>query len=407
MKLKCVPEDFEVEELAEIKLADGPFALYRLTKRSLGTPEAITAVQRRWKLSRRQLSYGGLKDKHAVTRQWVTIHRGPRRDLRENHLSLEYQGQSPVPFGPQDITGNRFRIVLRDLTLQAAADIQSQTHQLPTVGVPNYFDDQRFGSLGVSGEFIAKPWCLGDYERALWLAIADVNPHDRPRDRDEKRILKQLWNKWLECKAALPKSSRRSIVTYLVDHPTDFRRAFALLPVDLRSLYLAAYQSDLWNRCLSAWLKQQIPAEMLGDVQLDAVRLPIPHELPADLPADFFTQTLPLPSARLHLEDTPLAALYDDVLSAEGIALRELRVKYPRDSFFSKGDRQAMLRLKPETSLIGDDELYPGRKKLTLQFSLPRGAYATMVVKRLTAEFHPSEGARSASEEDAGSARVS
>lgn len=386
MKLKCVPEDFEVEELAQIKLSDGPFAVYRLTKRSLGTPEAITAVQRRWKLTRRQISYGGLKDKHAVTRQWVTIHRGPRRDLQENQLSLEYQGQAAAPFGPQEIDGNRFRVVLRDLTAAAAEAIQSQIQQLVSVGTPNYFDDQRFGSVGVSGEFIAKPWCQGDYERALWLAIADVNPHDRPSDRDEKRILKQHWNHWVECKAALPRCSRRSIVTYLVDHPTDFRRAFALLPVDLRSLYLAAYQSDLWNRCLSAWLQKQLPADMLSEVTLDAARLPFPRELPADLAADFFDQTLPLPSARLHLDDSPLASLYEEVLAAEGIALRELRVKYPRDSFFSKGDRVAMLRLKPDAAQAGEDELYPGRKKLTLQFSLPRGSYATMIIKRLTAD---------------------
>src|SRR4051812_44034961 len=126
MKLKCLPEDFEVEELAEIALADGPFALYRLTKRSLGTPEAITAVQRRWQVLRRQISYGGMKDKHAVTRQWVTIHRGPRRDLKQDQLSLEYQGQVAAPFGPQQIAGNRFRIVLRDLTPAAAQTILAE-----------------------------------------------------------------------------------------------------------------------------------------------------------------------------------------------------------------------------------------------------------------------------------------
>lgn len=385
MKLKCVPEDFEVEELADIRLADGPFAVYRLTKRGLGTPEAITAVQRRWKLLRRQISYGGLKDKHAVTRQWVTIHRGPRRDLTQEHFSLEYQGQAAQPFGPQEIAGNRFRIVMRDLTTAETESILVGIAQLPTIGVPNYFDDQRFGSLGVSGEFIARPWCLGDYERALWLAIAEVNMHDRPHDRDEKRILQKHWNNWPACKAALPKSSRRSIVTYLVDHPTDFRRAFALLPVDMRSLYLAAFQSDLWNRIVATWLRQQIPAESLGEVQLDTGRLPILRDNPANLPESFFTEALPLPSARLHLDESPLKALYEAVLAEQKIELRELRVKYPRDSFFSKGERLAMLRVTPDAAQPGDDEQYPGKRKLTLAFSLPRGAYATMIVKRLTA----------------------
>ena len=36
-----------------------------------------------------------------------------------------------------------------------------------------YFDDQRFGSVGESGEFIGRAWCLGNYERALWLRPGD------------------------------------------------------------------------------------------------------------------------------------------------------------------------------------------------------------------------------------------
>ncbi|MBC7815791.1 MAG: hypothetical protein IAG10_02705 [Planctomycetaceae bacterium] len=48
MKLKCLPEDFRVTELTDRATnGRGPFALYRLTKQSLGTPEAIDAILRR------------------------------------------------------------------------------------------------------------------------------------------------------------------------------------------------------------------------------------------------------------------------------------------------------------------------------------------------------------------------
>ena len=114
MKLKSLPEDFEVEELSDFPMNGGPFAVYLLTKRSIGTPEAITAISSRWNFPRRVISYGGLKDKHAITRQWVTIHRGPRKDFREESLSLTYQGQANRPFGPQDIAANRVHVVLRN-----------------------------------------------------------------------------------------------------------------------------------------------------------------------------------------------------------------------------------------------------------------------------------------------------
>src|SRR5512145_1681845 len=79
MKLKCLPEDFQVQEQIALAPGSGPFALYRLTKSSLGTPEAIDAIVDRWRLRRGQIAFAGLKDKHALTQQFVTIHSGPRR----------------------------------------------------------------------------------------------------------------------------------------------------------------------------------------------------------------------------------------------------------------------------------------------------------------------------------------
>jgi tRNA pseudouridine13 synthase len=385
MKLKSRPDDFEVEELAEFPLGDGAFAVYLLTKESLGTPEAVTAIQQRWKLERRQIGYGGLKDKHAITRQWITIQRGPRRNMEQTHFSLVYQGQSPRAFTPHDILGNRFSIRLRGLSGGDAQRIVAAVPDLQRDGVPNYFDDQRFGSLGEAGEFIARPWCLGDYERTLWLALADPNPHDRPDAREEKRLLRENWGQWQACKQALPKSSRRSIITFLCDHPTDFRRAVALLRQDLRSLYLAAYQSHLWNQILTEIIRQKIPSAQRFDVRLETAAAPFFRTLTDEQRAVLHGCELPLPSARLHFDEgDPLRMLYGQVLEREGLELRELRVKYPRDSFFSKGQRAGVIVPEKFTAKIAADDLHRGQSAVRLQYTLPRGSYATIVVKRLT-----------------------
>jgi len=387
LKLKSRPEDFEVDELTDFVVSDGPFAVYRLTKQSLGTPEAMTAIQQRWQLSRQQLSYGGLKDRHAVTRQWVTIHRGPRRNLEQSNFSLIYQGQAPQAFTPHDIAANRFTITLRNLSPSAAKVVIETLPQLAQDGVANYFDDQRFGSVGESGDFIAAAWCKGDYERALWLMLAEPNEHDRPDDRDEKYILRQYWNRWPEAKNALPKSSRRSVVTFLCDHPTDFRRAVGLVRQDLRSLYLAAFQSYLWNDILATEIRKHVPVEQQIPMQLDQNMVPFYRTLSDDGRTALRALQLPLPSARLHFEESdPRLALYEEVIAKTGLALRELRVKYPRDSFFSKGERAAALFPEDAHADACADDLNPGRQAVTLRFVLPRGAYATIVVKRLILE---------------------
>src|SRR5947209_9659644 len=89
MKVKQQPEDFQVEELTDVvPTGQGAFALYRLEKRGWSTPDALAAIRRRWQVEPRRVAYGGLKDRHAVTVQYLTIFHGPRRNLRHQGLSV-------------------------------------------------------------------------------------------------------------------------------------------------------------------------------------------------------------------------------------------------------------------------------------------------------------------------------
>src|SRR6516164_8136454 len=124
MKLKQSPDDFQVEELTDAAPSDvGPFAFYRLEKRGWSTPDALAVLRRRWKIEPRRLSYGGLKDRHALTVQYLTIFHGPRRGLTHQGVTLAYLGQVPAPYTSADIRANHFRITLRNLTASATADI--------------------------------------------------------------------------------------------------------------------------------------------------------------------------------------------------------------------------------------------------------------------------------------------
>ena len=385
MKLKRLPEDFQVEELTDFGPNNaGEFALYRLTKSGLGTPEVIEAVARRWNLGRRQISYGGLKDRHAVTRQFLTIRRGPRRDLRQTNFELAYRGQAVRSIGPSDIQANRFQIVIRSLATEEVAAAEAALGEVRRDGLPNYFDDQRFGSVGESGEFVARAWIAGNYERALWLALAEPNRLDRPRDREEKRLLREHWGDWPTCKAKLQRSHRWSIVAFLCDRPGDLRGALARVPTDLRSLYVAAFQSHLWNRILAAFVQQTCAPEQLVVIQLKTGAAPFFRALDDSIRSVLLGTELPLPSSRMRLEEGPIRQLVERSLDELGLKLREVRIKYPRDSFFSKGWRRACYTVENLTHEVADDELYRGRKKLSLRFDSPRGSYATILVKRIT-----------------------
>jgi tRNA pseudouridine13 synthase len=384
MKLKQSPDDFQVEELTDVVAgAVGPFALYRMEKRGWATPDAFAAVLRRWKLEGRRLSYGGLKDRHAATVQFFTLFHGPRRNLQHHDVRVEYLGQVREPYTSHHIRANRFRIVLRDIAVEERPMMEERLRQVAALGLPNYFDDQRFGSVtGEGGEFIGRLLVRGQFEAALRLALAAPYEFDRPEQKNEKRILNEHWGDWATCKDLLPRGHARSLVDYLRVHPHDFRGAVARLRPELRGLYLSAYQSHLWNRILARWLREHFPAEHLRPIALRLGDVPILKAFNSPSVEQLRKFRIPLPSARLKLDAAhPAAQAIQAVLAEEALEMRDLQVRGVREMFFSKGDRAAAFWPDEMTFDFGDDEKHPGRLKLELAFDLPRGSYATLVVK--------------------------
>jgi tRNA pseudouridine13 synthase len=388
MKLKQRPDDFQVEEVCDvIPTESGPFAFYRLEKIGWSTPDALAAVRRRWNIEPRRLAYGGLKDRHAHTTQYLTIFHGPRRVLHHQAVTVSYLGQVAQPYDSHAIRCNRFRLTLRDLDDTARELATARLDDVRGSGVPNYFDDQRFGSVSGAGqEFVGKLLVRGQFEEALRLALLSHYEFDRAPQKREKQLLAAHWGDWTKCVEKLPRSHARSLADYLRVHPGDFRGAVVRLRPELRGLYLSVYQSHLWNRMLASWFRGHLGPEQLREVELRTGPVPFPSGLDATQIQSLAALQLPLPSARLKMEETdPLAPLINTVMAEEGLTLHDMQVRGVRDLFFSRGERSAWCMPAGLTAEFGADELRSGRHKLVLAFELPRGCYATMVVKALTA----------------------
>jgi tRNA pseudouridine13 synthase len=320
------------------------------------------------------------------TTQYLTIFHGPRRRLTHQGITVTYLGQRPAPYTATDVRANHFRITLRNLTERSSANVRRALEEVRAEGVPNYFDDQRFGSVAPGGDFIGRLLVLGRFEEALRLALAGPYEHDRAAQKQEKATLRACWGDWTACKERLPRGHARSLADYLLHHAGDFRGAVARLRPELRGLYLSAYQSHLWNRMLARWLRQHCRPEQLLPIALRLGEVPCYRGLDDGQRRELAGLVLPLPSARMRLEDAdPRAELARSVLAEEGLEPAQLRVKGVRELFFSKGERAAVCLPADLGCETGPDELHPGRQRLTLAFALPRGCYATLIVKRITA----------------------
>jgi tRNA pseudouridine13 synthase len=384
VKVKRLPDDFVVEERARLVPSDrGRYAVYLLRKRGIGTLEALRAVRRAWRVASRDVGFGGLKDRHAVTVQWVTIPDGPKRNLDEKAFRLTYEGRSDVPMTRMALSGNAFRVRLRDLSRDEAATVAARFDESVRLGLPAYFDDQRFGSLRGGGGFAALHLLRGDAEAALRAVIASPSREDRGPVRERKRHLAKAWGDW---EAALPHvegTPARAAVLHLLRHPTDFEGAFAALDRDERRLFASAYASAVWNRAVRHRVAALVP-------EADRIALPgaagplvFPRD-PATLSA-FADATLPLPAPGARALDPAwhealTASLAEDGLTLDGLAL-------PRRLGMDLRATQRPVLFRPDEPHAGDpvpDDLHPRRFALDLSFTLAPGLYATILLRRLT-----------------------
>lgn len=194
MHIKQKPEDFKVEELTSQEAGDqGDFAFYRLDKRGWTTPDALAIIRKRWKLEVRRLSVGGLKDRHAETTQYLTIYRGPQRKLTHANLQLTYLGQVDEAYSSDQIDANRFDVTVRAMTGEQISAALRALDEVRDTGVPNYYDDQRFGSVAAGESFVAQQILAGEHEAALRSALTAPYAFERAAQKKEKATLRQHW----------------------------------------------------------------------------------------------------------------------------------------------------------------------------------------------------------------------
>ena len=387
MKVKQVPGDFVVVERASLTPRDrGTYSVYRLKKTGVGTLEALRAIRRRWKVPPRAVGFGGLKDRHAETVQWVTIDRGPRVNLEEPAFRLVYEGKSDVPMSRMTLVGNRFEVRLRGLAAADAPVAASRFAALARHGCLAYFDDQRFGSLRGGGGFAALHLLKGDADTALKAVIASPAREDRKAVRKRKAAIRAAWADPARALPELHGTPMRAAVLHLARRPGDHLGAFAALDAEERRLLASAYASAVWNRAVAARVRAAFPATDL--LSLPGAAGPIVHPRDPAGVARFEADVLPLPAPKALASDPAWQAALEAALAEDGLTLDRLVLPRRLGMDFRPTRRPVVFR--PEEASVAApaaDDLNPGRARLDLAFSLGRGLYATILLKRLAAEF--------------------
>ena len=314
-KIKQKPEDFIVKEIAGHELdEDGNYTYFILKKRNYNTLDAVKLLSKFLRIPIRYIGFAGTKDKTAVSEQVCSVYRVPQEKLerlRLKDIELIYIGKGKKPISLGDLRGNKFKIVVRNLS----HIIKRKT--IIARKIPNYFGKQRFSKNNID---------IGKY------------------------IVKRNFQKSVEL------INQKEVKFYIEDNPGDFAGALRNIPLKLRKLYIHAYQSYIWNKTVEEYMKTK----------------PLTNE------------KIPIVGFSTELLQNTIGKIIRKILLEEGINQRDFIIKAIPELSSEGGERN--LFIMPEDFFISEpeeDELNKNKFKIILQFTLPKGSYATTVIEDL------------------------
>lgn len=229
--LRATPEDFLVEEQIPYTLAGtGEHLWVKIRKRGLNTEQVAKHLARLAGITRREVGYAGMKDRHAVTVQWFSLYLPGRADPRWGELPegltlLESMRHSrKLKVGA--LSGNRFVIVLRDCQGDRDALLR-RVEEASLRGVPNYFGEQRFGHAGgniaaARAMFSGKPTVCDRKQSGIYLSAARSFLFNQVLAR---RVVAATWDRAVEGDALNLNGSRSFFVPDTIDETIQRRIA--------------------------------------------------------------------------------------------------------------------------------------------------------------------------------------
>ncbi len=180
-RLKSEFADFIVrEELGYPLAGEGEFVAVKVRKTNANTLFVGEQLAKFLGISAKNMSYAGLKDRHAVTEQWFCLHLAGKET--PDFSTFECEGVEILEVTRHNrkirtgaLEGNHFELLLRDVV--ETNELKQRLNQLQAVGFPNYFTEQRFGRDGHNLTQVQR-WASGEIsvkdrkKRSFYLSAA-------------------------------------------------------------------------------------------------------------------------------------------------------------------------------------------------------------------------------------------
>jgi len=328
MRIKVLPEDFKVKEEINLKIKNkGFYAYFLLIKKNRNTIDVLKEIAKKAKLKNKYIGFAGIKDKKAITEQYISIPASKAEFINKIKLknaSLRFEGLGDEKVYTGKLAANHFDIIVRDIEHKLA----------PVDQMPNYFGEQRFG-------------------------ISNRNI------KTGKLLVKKKFKEVCEHLNLKPKGK-------------DYINAIRMHGEDMIKFYIHAYQSKLFNDCLTEYI-------MLNDNQAKKIKTPfgaIAFPSPKNI-KKIENIKIALINFSTDISNKQVEDIYSRILEREGITKMDFLIRQLPRTISLDDDRSAFVNVKNlRMGRLSYDEI-SNRKKQKVSFSLPKGSYATILLRQM------------------------
>ncbi|MGH9954358.1 MAG: tRNA pseudouridine(13) synthase TruD [Nitrososphaeraceae archaeon] len=365
-----------VDESLDISLSyneNHRYPLYILEKRDIDSNHALFEIERELHIRFRVM---GIKDAKAVTTQYASMERvmrNPPAELKSRHTRLTLKGFTKHPLQKKFLAGNKFEIRIYNVR---SSDLSGFVPHIGKVG--NFYGLQRFGSERLVTHLIGREIVKRNFIQAVELLLCHTTEFDTQMSREIRNKCVDPSN-YRQVLKMLPRGMdiERQVLSALVAG-RDTIAALRAVPITIRRLFVQAYQAYIFNRCLSR-------AVMEGEDLLQPQTEDLCFEMEG--PATFgriikynpTSKTKLVPAIRMagytfqpgkgRFENITRAIMQEEEVSAKDFYIKEMQELSHQGGF-----RQAPLWCT--------DFRYE-RDPLTVSFKLPKGSYATTLLREI------------------------
>ncbi len=345
-EIKREPEDFIVEEITtEGKIlsinenyffeekSKGNELICVLIKKNWDTLLALKEISKRLHISRNRIGFAGTKDKRAITSQLISLSGVKKEEvekikIKDIQIKPLYYSNERISLG--FLKGNYFKI-------KVYTSKKPKKERL----IPNYFGVQRFGKQRPVTHLVGKEIIKGEPKKAVWTYLTETFETEKEEVKEARRRLakeKDLKNALSYFPFYL--KYERTLINHLIEYPGDYIGAIRVLPKTLKLMFVHAYQSYLFNKMLDYAIKNKIKVS-----------------------------ELPLVGYSSDLNDWQ-----KKILKEEGVEIGDFHIKFLPELSTEGFMRKAFVEIKDFKITEETNE------SITIEFSLPKGVYATTII---------------------------